>query len=77
MNVFLDIETIPGESCREEFIAEAVANFKAPSSLTKTQACADLGLTGDDAKFTAKDDAIRQWTERFNVERAPEVAGSG
>lgn len=74
MNVYLDIETIPGEACREEFIAEAMANFKAPSSLTKTQACADLGITGNDAKFTSKDDAIAQWVERFKVEKAPEVA---
>lgn len=74
MNVFLDIETIPGAACRDEFFKDAVANFKAPSSLTKTQACADLGLTGNDAKFTSKDDAIAQWVAKFSESKADEVA---
>lgn len=74
MNVFIDIETIPGQGRYDEFLQEAIDNFKAPSNLTKTQACADLGLTGDDAKYTSKDDAIAKWIERFSEEKAPEVA---
>ncbi len=74
MKVFLDIETIPGESFRDEFLQAELENFKAPSSLTKTQACSDLGLTGNDAKFTSKDDAIAKWEEKFKLEKAPEVA---
>ncbi len=75
MNVFLDIETIPaqGDSFNEYLEAEK-REFKAPSTLTKTQACADLGLTGNDAKFTSKDDAIRSWEQKFAEEKAPEVA---
>lgn len=75
MNVFLDIETIPaqGDSFNEYLEAEK-REFKAPSTLTKTQACADLGLTGNDAKFTSKDDAIRLWEQRFAEEKAPDVA---
>ena len=49
-------------------------NFKAPSSLTKAQACYDLGVTGNDAKFMAKDVAIKKWEEAFAEEKAPEVA---
>lgn len=70
-----DIETIPqqGEGLAE-FIEIERENFKAPSSLTKTQACADLGITGNDAKFTSKDDAIASWEKKFSKEKAPEVA---
>jgi hypothetical protein len=74
MNTYLDIETIPGQGLYEEFLQDAKENFKAPSDLTKTQACADLGLTGNDAKFTSKDDAIAQWAAKFSEEKAPEVA---
>ena len=77
MDVFFDIETIPaqgGEYSYENFLEAEKQNFKAPSSLTKTQACADLGLTGNDAKFTSKDDAIAKWEARFAEEKAPEVA---
>lgn len=77
MNVFFDIETIPAQSglySYDNFLADAKDNFKAPTSLTKAQACADLGLTGNDAKFTSKDDAIAKWVEKFAEEKAPEVA---
>jgi hypothetical protein len=74
MNTYIDIETIPGQGLYEEFLKDAQDNFKAPSDLTKTQACADLGLVGNDAKFTSKDDAIAQWVARFSKEKAPEVA---
>jgi len=77
MNVFFDIETIPAQSgvhCFENYLAAEMESFKAPSSLTKTQACADLGLKGDDAKYTSKDDAIALWEKKFAEEKAPEVA---
>lgn len=73
-DVFIDIETIPGQGNLESYLAEAKANFKAPSSLAKGKACEDLGLTGDKAKYTSKDDAIRLWCEKFSEEKAPEVA---
>jgi len=73
-NIFLDIETLPEPNGYERFLKEEKANFKAPKDLTKTQACADLGLKGDDAKYTSKDDAIRMWEERFAEEKSPEVA---
>lgn len=73
-NVFIDIETIPGQGNLESYLAEAKANFKAPSSLTKGKACEDLGLIGDKAKYTSKDDAIKLWCEKFSEEKAPEVA---
>lgn len=74
MNVFIDIETIPGQGLLEKFVEAEKENFKAPSSLTKTQACADLGLTGDAARYTSKDDAIAMWEKKFSEEKAPEVA---
>jgi len=73
-NVFIDIETIPGQGNLVSYLADAKANFRAPSSLTKGKACEDLGLAGDKAKYTSKDDAIRLWCEKFSEEKAPEVA---
>jgi predicted PolB exonuclease-like 3'-5' exonuclease len=73
-NVYLDIETIPCQTNYDEYLEDALKNFKPPTSLTKTQACADLGITGDKAKYTSKDDAIRMWVEEFGKEKAPEVA---
>jgi hypothetical protein len=74
MDTHLDIETMPGQGLYDGFLAEAQNNFKAPSTLTKAKACADLGLVGNDAKFTSKDDAILKWEARFSQEKAPEVA---
>lgn len=77
MNIFLDIETIPGQGdLLDGFVAEAMSDLKAPSSLTKAQACEDLGLTGSDAKFTSKDDALRMWADKFAAAKAPEIAES-
>ncbi len=70
----IDIETMPQQGGYEAFLEDAKSNFKAPSTLTKTQACADLGLAGNDAKFTSKDNAIAQWVARFSQEKAPQVA---
>lgn len=75
MNVPFDIETIPDEKFFDEFLQAEQDNFKAPSSLTKTQACADLGITdAKEIKFTSKDDAIAKWQEEFKTIKAPAVA---
>lgn len=73
-NVPIDIETIPSQGGYESYLEDAKANFKAPSTMTKTKACADLGLTGDTAKYKSKDDAIADWEKKFAEEKAPEVA---
>lgn len=75
-NVFIDIETIPSQGGYEGYLAEAKDNFKAPSSLTKAQACIDLGLDSATTKTTSKDESIRLWCEKFSEEKAPEVAES-
>jgi len=73
--IFLDIETIPQPDGYESFLQAELDDFKAPSSLTKTQACADLGMTdAKEIKFTSKDSAIAQWEDKFKEEKAPEVA---
>lgn len=74
MIINIDIETMPEQGGYEAFLAAAKADFNPPSTLTKGQACTDLGLTGNDAKFTSKDDAIAQWVAKFAEEKAPEVA---
>lgn len=77
MNTYLDIETIPaqgGPKSFNHFLEKVRLDFKAPSALTKGQACEDLGLTGNDAKFTSKDDAIKLWEQKFSEEKAPQVA---
>lgn len=75
MNTPIDIETIPGQGLYESFLAQAKADFKAPSSLTKEQAAKDLGMTDtNEIKFTSKDSMIQKWIERFSEEKAPEVA---
>ena len=74
MIVNIDIETMPQQGGYDAFLTEAKSNFKAPSTLTKTKACEDLGITGNDAKFTSKDDAIAKWEKAFAEKKAPEVA---
>lgn len=71
--IYIDIETIPDADLLDSFIQAELDDFKAPSSLTKTQACKDLGLQGNDAKFTSAADAVSQWEERFAEIKAPEV----
>ena len=75
MNVFMDIETIPSqkEGVKEQFIKDSIENFKAPSSLSKTQAATDLGISAADAKFTGKDDMIAKWEAHFAPIKAEEV----
>ena len=70
----IDIETVPQQGGYEEFLTDALENFKAPSSLTKAQACKDLGLEGNDAKYITAGDAVAKWTEKFAAEKAPEAA---
>lgn len=74
MNIYLDIETIPTGENLQHYLEEAKTNFKAPSTLTKSQAVKDLGLTGDEAKYITADDAKAKWVEKFSEEKAPEVA---
>lgn len=77
MDITLDIETIPSQNPEVlDAIRAAVAeNFKAPSSLTKEQAAADLGMTDkDEIKFTSKDSMLTRWAERFREEKTEEVA---
>lgn len=77
MNIYFDIETIPcqkGALDYASFLEAEKKGFKAPSTLTKGKACEDLGITGNDAKFTSKDDAIAKWEAKFADEKAPEVA---
>lgn len=74
--ITFDIETLPDmrPGKREEFIAASRADFKAPSSLTKEQAAADLGMTDpSEIKFTSKDRMLSIWAERFAEEKAEEV----
>ncbi|EJO27421.1 hypothetical protein, partial [Achromobacter marplatensis] len=75
-HVYLDIETLPDmrEGALQAFIDDAKENFKAPSTLTKEQAAADLGLTDkDQIKFTSKDAMIAQWVSTFKESKGPEL----
>lgn len=73
----IDIETIPDLrlGARERYIEQCASTFKAPSTLTKEKAAADLGLTDkDEIKFTSKDAMIARWETTFSAEKAVEVA---
>ncbi|WP_144156496.1 hypothetical protein [Paraburkholderia sp. BCC1885] len=77
MNVTLDIETIPSTNpaVLEAIRADLRENFKAPSTLTKEKACADLGMTdASEIKYTSKDKALELWVERFRDEKLEEAA---
>ena len=72
-----DIETIPAQgNAYEEFLEAEKENFKAPSSLSKTQVLADFGVSDKDPdwKYKTKDDCIALWEQRFASIKAPEVA---
>ena len=74
--IYLDCETLPDlrPGKRDAYIQAARDNFKAPSTLTKEQAAADLGLTDAiEIKFTSKDAMLARWAERFREEKADEV----
>lgn len=77
MKIPLDIETIPGQKAGlyDSYLESALNDFKAPSTLTKSQAALDLGITdAKEIKFISKDELISKWTDRFRVSKAPEVA---
>jgi 3'-5' exonuclease len=75
--VTLDIETVPSQdpAMLEAIRADLRENFKAPSTLTKEKACAELGMTDPDKiKYTSKDKALEMWVERFRDEKLEETA---
>jgi hypothetical protein len=74
-NVIIDIETICDQraGAKERFISESVENFKAPSTMTKTLAAEELGMTVAEAKFIAKDVMIANWEKQFAPIKAEQV----
>lgn len=77
--IVIDIETCPAQdpAVLAAFRESVSANFKAPSTLTKEQAAADLGMTDKDAiKFTSKDSMMALWAEKFKVEATEAAAQS-
>lgn len=72
--VYLDIETIPTD--REDVISELTRyvqeNVKPPSGYTKPDFARELGLTGNDAKFTTVAEMQNMWVEMFGKDRASE-----
>lgn len=71
MKIYLDIETIPDQSegALQQHQAAATASFKAPASLTKEQAAADLGMDDRDAiKALSKSDIIAKWEQKKGAE---------
>lgn len=76
-NIFLDLETVPSQdpAVLEAIRTDLRENFKAPSTLTKEKACAELGMTDPDKiKYTSKDKALEMWVERFRDEKLEETA---
>lgn len=77
MRLPFDLETIPAQGgAFDEFLEAEKTNFKAPSTLTKTQVLADFGVTDKDAewKYKSKDECVTLWEERFAAIKAPDVA---
>jgi len=76
MDIYIDIETLRSpEEHRLQILEDTKANFKAPSTLTKGQAAADLGLTDTkEIKFISKDDMIARWEKELAASKAGEVA---
>lgn len=77
MLTFIDIETIPSQKDEvfESILKDTKENFKAPSSLTKTQAAADLEIIDPkEIKFTAASEMISRWENKFKESKAAEVA---
>ena len=67
ISVALDIETIPGQNNRQQFIDAAIANYKPPSSLTKEQACFALRYTKEQAKAVSKAEAVELWAKEYGA----------
>lgn len=79
MILTLDIETLPDQrdGAKEKFLADAKANFKAPSALTKEQAAIDLGLDDPaEIKALSKDAVIKRWELELADSKVGEVAGA-
>jgi len=76
MNIYIDIETLRSpEEHRQALVKDVADNFKAPSTLTKTQAAIDLGLTDEkEIKFTSKDAMIARWEKELADSKAESVA---
>lgn len=75
MFVNIDCETIPGQGLFEDFLEDVKKNFKAPYSLTKTQAAEDLGITdANEIKFTSKDDMVARWEREMAAVKSIDVA---
>ena len=73
MIICFDIETVPAAN-KQPFIDDAKANFKAPSTMTKSQAGADLKLSADEIKFTSASDLTARWEREMADQKAPELA---
>jgi len=73
MNVVIDIETVPSAD-KQRFLEEAATNFKAPSTLTKAEAGADLNMSADEIKYINAKDLTAKWEKEMAVIKAPEVA---
>lgn len=76
MDIYIDIETLRSpESHKLEILKDVKENFKAPSSLTKTQAAKDLGITdAKEVKFTSAGEMIARWEKEMAATKSEEVA---
>ena len=76
MEICIDIETLRApKTYLDDLIKESKTNFKAPSTLSKSQAAQDLGLTDDkEIKFTSKDDMIARWVSELADKKAEPMA---
>lgn len=79
MNIYLDIETIPDqrENALADYTAAEQADFRAPSSLTKEQAIADLSAVGEDPeqlKYLSKPAVLDKWCVQMAAAKAAEQA---
>jgi len=76
MDIYIDIETLRStEDHRLQILEDVKSNFKAPSTLSKTQAAIDLKITDkDEIKFTGKDAMIARWEKELAEEKSTDVA---
>ncbi len=80
MDIYIDIETLRSpEEHRLQILEDVKANFKAPSTLSKSKAAEDLidagvSLSRDDIKFTSKDDMIARWEKELAETKSADVA---
>ena len=64
----IDLETVPDQT--PDAVLKFLKPFKAPSTLTKTKAVEDLGLTKEAAKAMSAADVIAQWSKEFGAGHA-------